>query len=99
MTMPQVTVDNLSKTYRVAVRDPGLGGAWRGLFRRRHREVVALDRVSFALERGELLGFIGPNGAGKSTTIKILSGILRPDAGTCVVDGRVPWQNRIAHVA
>ncbi|MBP7651038.1 MAG: ATP-binding cassette domain-containing protein, partial [Phenylobacterium sp.] len=46
-------------------------GAVRGLVRRRWRTVEALKDVSFALERGELLGFIGPNGAGKSTTIKI----------------------------
>ena len=40
-----------------------------------------------------------PNGAGKSTTVKILSGILTPDSGECLVDGRVPWKNRIRHVA
>jgi ABC-2 type transport system ATP-binding protein len=97
--MAQINVENLSKTYRVAVRDPGVAGAVRGLFRRRHRNIVALDAVSFALEKGELLGFIGPNGAGKSTTIKILSGILRPSAGRCDVDGLVPWEQRIAHVA
>ena len=97
--MTHITVENLSKIYRVAARDPGLAGAFRGLFRRRHREIVALDSVSFALEKGELLGFIGPNGAGKSTTIKILSGILRPSAGRCTVGGLVPWESRIAHVA
>ena len=43
--------------------------------------------MSFSLEAGELLGFIGPNGAGKSTTIKILSGILRPDGGRVEVGG------------
>ncbi|HJW42011.1 MAG TPA: ABC transporter ATP-binding protein [Rhizomicrobium sp.] len=97
--MAQIRVENLSKTYRVGVRDPGLAGAFRGLFRRRQRNVVALDSVSFTLEAGELLGFIGPNGAGKSTMIKILSGILRPSAGICEVAGQAPWANRIAHVA
>ena len=97
--MAQIKVENLSKIYRVALRDPGLAGAFRGLFRRRHKEIVALDSVSFALQEGELLGFIGPNGAGKSTTIKILSGILRPSAGRCEVAGLVPWESRIAHVA
>src|SRR4029077_13763569 len=66
---------------------------------RRMKEIVALSEVSFALEKGELLGFIGPNGAGKSTTIKILSGILRPSSGRCEIDGSVPWEERIAHVA
>ena len=45
-----------------------------------------------------MVGYIGPNGAGKSSTIKILSGILTPDSGSCLVDGRVPWKNRIQHV-
>ena len=97
--MPQILVDNLSKRFRVAVRDPGILGAMRGLVRRRSREVLALDRISFSLERGELLGLIGPNGAGKSTTIKILSGILRPSSGTCRIDGIVPWLERVRHVS
>src|SRR3569832_1431000 len=97
--MAQITVENLGKIYRIAARDPGLSGAFRGLFRRRHKEIVALDHVSFSLEKGELLGFIGPNGAGKSPTIKILSGILRPSSGRCTVGGLVPWEQRIAHVA
>jgi ABC-2 type transport system ATP-binding protein len=97
--MPQVVVEGLTKTYRVAAREPGAWGAVKGLVRRRWREIRALDGVSFAIEPGELVGFIGPNGAGKSTTIKILSGILRPSGGTCEVDGLVPWRERIAHVA
>ncbi|MFN3595511.1 MAG: ATP-binding cassette domain-containing protein, partial [Thiobacillaceae bacterium] len=97
--MPQILVEDLAKTYRVAERDPGLLGAVKGLVHRRHRTVEALRDVSFALEAGELLGFIGPNGAGKSTTIKILSGILKPDGGRVVVNGRVPFDDRIAHVA
>jgi ABC-2 type transport system ATP-binding protein len=97
--MPQILVDGLSKRFRVATRDPGLGGALRGVFRRRTREIAALERVSFTLEGGELLGFIGPNGAGKSTTIKILSGIMQPSEGVCEVDGLVPWRERMRHVA
>lgn len=97
--MPQILVEDLAKTYRVAERDPGLVGALKGLVHRRHRVVEALKGVSFELEAGELLGFIGPNGAGKSTTIKILSGILKPDAGRVLVNGRVPFDDRIAHVA
>jgi ABC-2 type transport system ATP-binding protein len=97
--MPQILVEALAKTYRVAERAPGLAGALRGLVSRRWREVNALVDVSFSLEQGELLGFIGPNGAGKSTTVKILSGILRPTSGRVAVDGRVPWEDRIHHVA
>lgn len=96
--MPQILVQDLAKTYRVAERDPGLLGAVRSLARRRWRTVEALKGVSFALEAGELLGFIGPNGAGKSTTIKILSGILKPDAGHVEVGGLVPFADRSRHV-
>jgi ABC-2 type transport system ATP-binding protein len=97
--MPQILVQDLAKTYRVAEREPGVLGALRGLVRRRTRTVEALKDVSFSLETGELLGFIGPNGAGKSTTIKILSGILRPDSGRVEIDGLVPYADRIAHVS
>lgn len=97
--MPQILVDQLRKSYRIHERDPGVGGALRALLRPRHRTVEALAGVSFALERGELLGFIGPNGAGKSTTIKILAGILRPDGGRVQVNGRDPFADRERHVA
>ena len=97
--MPQIVVEDLVKTFRVAERAPGLWGAVRGLVRRKHRTVRALDGVSFALDAGELVGYIGPNGAGKSTTVKTLAGILVPDSGRCEVLGRVPWRERIAHVA
>ncbi|KQP49322.1 ATP-binding cassette domain-containing protein [Pseudorhodoferax sp. Leaf274] len=96
--MPQIVVEQLAKTYRIAERAPGLAGALRGLWQRRHRTVQALAGVSFQLERGELLGFIGPNGAGKSTTVKILAGILRPDGGRVTVDGRDPFADRQRHV-
>src|SRR3984957_15818128 len=97
--MPQILVEELSKTYRIAEREAGAAGAVKGLFHRRWRTVEALSGVSFQLERGELVGLIGPNGAGKSTTIKILSGILEPSAGRCEVDGLVPWRQRVRHVA
>ena len=96
--MAQIEVAGLCKTFRVAERRPGVLGALSGLVRRRYRDVAALAGVSFTLQAGELVGYIGPNGAGKSTTVKILSGILVPTGGRCVVDGRVPWRERIQHV-
>jgi ABC-2 type transport system ATP-binding protein len=47
----------------------------------------AVDQVSFAVERGEIVGFVGPNGAGKSTVLKMLSTFLLPSAGRILVDG------------
>ena len=96
--MPQIIVENLCKTFRVAERRKGLWGAAAGLLHRKYRDIHALEGVSFSIGPGELVGYIGPNGAGKSTTVKILAGILVPTAGTCEVAGRVPWKRRIEHV-
>ena len=94
-----IQVEHLCKTFRVAKRSAGFGNAVKALFSREYEEIHALDDVSFRIEDGETIGYIGPNGAGKSSTIKILSGILTPDSGVCLVDGRTPWKNRKAHVA
>jgi ABC-2 type transport system ATP-binding protein len=94
----QIVVEDLVKVFQVAERAPGTWGAIRGLWSRRHREVRALDRVSFAIGAGELVGYIGPNGAGKSTTVKILAGVLVPTSGRVEVLGRVPWRQRTDHV-
>jgi ABC-2 type transport system ATP-binding protein len=99
LSVALIEVEGLEKSFVVAERRPGLVGAVVGLWRRHHRRVAALAGVSFHIEAGELVGYIGPNGAGKSTTVKILAGILVPDAGRCVVDGRVPWRDRVRHVA
>jgi ABC-2 type transport system ATP-binding protein len=54
---------------------------------RRFGQFVAVDNLSFSVRRGEIFGFLGSNGAGKSTTIRMLCGLLRPTAGTALVDG------------
>jgi ABC-2 type transport system ATP-binding protein len=55
---------------------------------KRYGRTVALDGVSFAVGRGEVVGFVGPNGAGKSTTLRIITGFLDADEGRVMVDGR-----------
>ncbi|MFL5800802.1 MAG: ATP-binding cassette domain-containing protein [Roseiflexaceae bacterium] len=96
--MSLIEVENLHKTFSIAVRRGGPLGAVRALLAREYREVRAVDGVSFLLEAGEVVGYIGPNGAGKSTTIKMLTGILVPSGGRIVVGGRVPHQQRVEHV-
>ncbi|MDA3850800.1 MAG: ATP-binding cassette domain-containing protein [Spirochaetaceae bacterium] len=96
--MPQIQVDEISKSFYISKRKKGLKGALKGLFNRESMEIKALDKLSFSVEKGEILGYLGPNGAGKSTTLKILSGILSPDSGNCMVQGRIPWKDRINHV-
>ena len=93
--MALIEVKDVVKEYRVNKHRKGLSGAFRDLFDRKHTIIKALDRVSFQIERGELLGYVGPNGAGKSTTIKILTGILVPGSGTVQVNGIVPWEKRM----
>ncbi|MEV0604400.1 ATP-binding cassette domain-containing protein [Streptomyces sp. NPDC050315] len=65
-----------------------------GRLRRTKHEVRAVDGISFAVGRGEMVGYIGPNGAGKSTTIKMLTGILVPSAGRIRVAGIDPSRER-----
>ena len=94
--MAFIEAQNLSRSFvrYSAAKDGGLTRLWR----RERTTIEALSGATFSVERGELVGLIGPNGAGKSTTVKLLTGILTPTDGTCVVDGRVPWQERREHV-
>jgi ABC-2 type transport system ATP-binding protein len=91
-----VEVRGLSKSYRVRRRDPGIAGALRHAFAPRTVDVPAVRDVTFTIEAGERVAFVGPNGAGKSTTLKTLTGILHPTAGTARVLGLVPWEDRTA---
>jgi ABC-2 type transport system ATP-binding protein len=93
-----IRVEGLTKTYRVPKRATGVKAALKALVHRETVKVEAIRDVSFHVSPGEMVGYIGPNGAGKSTTIKIMSGILVPDSGSCVILGRTPWKERIAHV-
>lgn len=93
-----IQVSHLRKTFRVARRGAGFSQTVKALFRREYEEIHALDDLSFTIRDGEMVGYIGPNGAGKSSTIKVLSGILTPDSGQSLVNGRTPWKDRVAHV-
>lgn len=93
-----IKVEHVRKTYKVSKRNAGFASACKALLRREYEYIHALDDVSFTISDGEMVGYIGPNGAGKSSTIKILSGILTPEEGTCQIDGLTPWKNRIQHV-
>lgn len=93
-----IEVKDLCKTFRVPVRESGVKKAIGSFFHREYKEIKAIDNISFSVEKGEMVGYIGPNGAGKSTTIKILSGIMRPDSGACTVGGIVPWKERRSYV-
>lgn len=95
-TQPSICAENLRKRFRAAQRHGSLRDLIAGLALRRgsanrqtNADFWALDGVSFAVGAGEALGVIGPNGAGKSTVLKLMAGILRPDAGSLNIRGRV----------
>jgi len=91
---PIIEVRELTKEFRTFRRREGVLGALENLFVREHVTVHAVDRVSFTIEPGEMVGYIGANGAGKSTTIKMLTGILVPTGGLVVSYGYVPYRER-----
>ena len=92
--MPIITVEHLSKNFKVYKLRTGFWGSLSSTVSRKHDIIKAVDNVNFTLERGELVGYIGANGAGKSTTIKMLTGILVPTSGHIDVMGLTPYHRR-----
>ena len=89
-----IEVKNLSKTFRVKLKDKGLKGSIKSIFKPKYKVVKAVNKVNFSVEKGEIIAFIGPNGAGKSTTIKMMTGILYPDKGSVKVLDIDPIKDR-----
>jgi ABC-2 type transport system ATP-binding protein len=87
-----IIVENLSKTYQVPEREGGFGSAVRSFFKRKYKDVKAVQSVDFRIAQGEIVGFLGPNGAGKTTTLKMLSGLLHPTSGKASVLDFTPWE-------
>ncbi len=93
-----IQVKDLKKEFKKAVKEPGLKGSFKALFKPEYDIVKAVDGISFDVPKGEIIGFIGPNGAGKSTVIKMLTGILTPTSGVCTIGGKIPTENRKSYV-
>ncbi len=96
--MSIIEVNNISKSYRINKRQKGIPGMLANLVLPKYEVKQAVKDVSFQIEKGDMVGFIGPNGAGKSTTIKMLSGILHPDAGEIKVNDYIPYKQRKEYV-
>lgn len=92
-----IQIEHISKTYKVPIREGGIKEAIRALYNRQYQIIQALDDISYTIPKGQIVGYIGPNGAGKSTTIKIMTGILQPDTGSCTINGRDPFRSRKEH--
>ncbi|MBJ6362641.1 ATP-binding cassette domain-containing protein [Paenibacillus sp. GCM10012307] len=93
--MTLIQVDNLYKEFKRQKRKDGFWQLMKSLVYREYEMKTAVENISFQIDRGEIVGYIGPNGAGKSTTIKMMVGILVPTSGQVLVNGLVPYQNRI----
>jgi ABC-2 type transport system ATP-binding protein len=94
-----INVSELEKTYITHERGVSFKETIKSLFNRKEISIQAVNKISFAVEQGELLGFLGPNGAGKSTTLKILTGVLYPTSGEANILGFTPWKQRIQYVS
>ena len=93
-----IYVENLRKEFKKIIKEPGFKGSVKALFKPNKEIIKAVDGISFDVPKGEILGFLGPNGAGKSTVIKMLTGILMPTSGKCVINGQIPQENRKNYV-
>ena len=93
-----IYAEHLRKEFKKTVKEPGLKGSFKALFKPKKEIVVAASDISFHVPKGEILGFIGPNGAGKSTVIKMLTGILTPTSGQCRINGKIPQNDRKKYV-
>jgi ABC-2 type transport system ATP-binding protein len=89
-----IAVENLSKIYPVAIKQPGLKGTLNHFFHRTYREIKAVSDVSFKIEPGEMVGFLGANGAGKTTTLKMLTGLIYPSSGEVRVADYIPFRRQ-----
>lgn len=89
-----IVTRSLTKTFVTKIKEPGLRGSLKSVFRPEIKEVCAVRGIDLEVRKGEVVAFIGPNGAGKSTTIKMLTGILFPTSGEAQVLGYVPWRDR-----
>ncbi|MDL1898357.1 ATP-binding cassette domain-containing protein, partial [Anaerolineae bacterium CFX7] len=98
MSEPPIAATHLKKYYQVHHKEPGLGGSLKSFFRRKYRDVKAVDDISFEIAAGEIVGFLGPNGAGKTTTLKMLSGLLYPSGGRARVLGFTPNERQPAYL-
>lgn len=92
--MAVITVKNLSKNFKVKVKEKGLKGSIKSIIKPNYKVIKAVKNISFSVEKGEMIAFIGPNGAGKSTSIKMMTGILFPNSGNIDILGLDPKKDR-----
>ncbi len=98
MTTPIIEVQNLRKEYKIARKGSGIRASLKYLVKPEYDNIEAVKGISFQVSRGESVALLGANGAGKSTTIKMLTGIMRPDGGSVCIMGLDPFRRRMENV-
>ena len=89
-----INVKNLSKSFKVSSKEPGLKGTIKHFFRRQSKNLKVIKDVSFEIKDGEIVGFLGANGAGKTTILKMLCGLIYPSEGKILVSGYSPYRRK-----
>jgi ABC-2 type transport system ATP-binding protein len=87
-----ILVEELHKTFSSHIKEPGLKGSLKSLFKRDYITKSALNNINLKIDQGEIIGLIGANGAGKTTLVKILAGIIHPTSGKVKVLDYIPWE-------
>ena len=87
-----IKIENLSKSFKIFKRNPGLKEAIKSFMKRDFFMFDALKNINLEIQSGEILGILGENGAGKTTLIKLIIGLLHPTNGNILVNNYIPWE-------
>ena len=89
-----IDVRNLSKSFNISSKEPGLKGTIKHFFKRKTKSLKVIKDISFKIKEGEIVGFLGANGAGKTTILKMLCGLIYPSEGSILVSGYLPFMRK-----